>query len=168
MSERKSRSEKEREELRNEDPITGEAGSHPVGTGVGAALGGAATGAAAGAIAGPIGAAAGAVIGGVAGGLAGKAVAEHIDPTVESAYWRDEHRNRPYYNDAYTYDDYAPAYQVGWESYDPAADADWAAREQVARQRWEKEGGTMTWEDARLAAEDAYTRVSHRATNKPR
>ncbi len=66
--------------LRNEDPITGESGAHPVGVGVGTALGSAATGAAAGMVAGPVGTVAGAVIGGIVGGLAGKGVAENIDP----------------------------------------------------------------------------------------
>ncbi|WP_040769071.1 hypothetical protein [Novipirellula maiorica] len=165
-----ARTEEEREELRNEDPVTGEAGAHPVGTGLGAALGGAATGAAAGAVAGPVGTVAGAVIGGVAGGLAGKAVAEKIDPTVEVAYWRTEHQNRDYYNDQYSYDDYAPAYQAGWESFDPDVNEDWADRERIARQRWEEEGGAplMPWDDARPAAEDAYARVQNRTVNKPR
>src|SRR5688500_1459820 len=79
---------------RNEDPITGEPGSHPVGAGLGAAAGGAAAGAVAGAVGGPVGAAIGAVVGGVAGGLGGKAIAEHIDPTAEDAFWRDEYPNR--------------------------------------------------------------------------
>src|SRR5687768_6817048 len=81
---------------RNEDPITGEPGSHPVGTGLGAAVGGAAAGAAAGAVGGPVGAVVGAVAGGVAGGLGGKALAENIDPTVESEYWRSNYSTRPY------------------------------------------------------------------------
>lgn len=54
----------------NLDPITGEPGSHPIGTGVGAA-GGALTGAAIGAVAGPVGAAAGAVVGAIAGATIG-------------------------------------------------------------------------------------------------
>ena len=70
----------------NRDPITGEPGAHPVGTGLGTAAGGAAAGAAAGLAAGPVGAAVGAVVGGVAGGLAGKGIAESINPTVEEAY----------------------------------------------------------------------------------
>ena len=66
---------------RNEDLITGEPGSHPVGTGVGAA-GGVVTVATIGtAIGGPIGTIVGAVIGAIAGGLAGKAIAEELDPT---------------------------------------------------------------------------------------
>lgn len=73
----------------NRDPITGEEGSHPVGTGIGAAAGGAA-GAAAGAAtgaaigtagAGPIGTGVGAAVGAIAGGLAGHGAAEGLNPT---------------------------------------------------------------------------------------
>lgn len=159
----------EKAELRNEDAITGQPGSHPLGSGVGAAVGGAAAGAAAGALAGPIGTVAGALVGGVAGGLAGKAVAENIDPTVEVAFWRDEYQNRPYYNDSYQYDQYRPAYQSGWEAYRDDERDDWSTREAIARQRWENEGGSqyMTWDEARPAAMDAYSRVSTR-NRKPR
>src|SRR5436305_12601800 len=109
----------------NRDPVTGEPGAHPVGTGVGAAVGGAAAGvlggAAAGAVsgsaaAGPVGTVVGAVVGGVAGGLAGKGIAESIDPTAEDAYWRENYKTRPYYDSATSYDDYRPAYQYGWEA----------------------------------------------------
>lgn len=159
------------EELRNEDPITHQAGAHPVGSGVGAALGGAATGAVAGLAAGPVGAVAGAIIGGVAGGLAGKAVAESYDPTVEAAYWQNEYRNRPYYNKAHSYNHYSPAYRAGWEAYDADANEDWETREATARQGWENEGGAdyMTWDEARPAAKDAYSRVDDSRKNfKPR
>ena len=61
----------------NRDPITGEPGSHPVGTGVGA-TGGALAGAAAGSLAGPAGTVAGMLIGAVVGGMGGKAVAERV------------------------------------------------------------------------------------------
>ncbi len=64
----------------NRDPLTGEPGSHPVGTGVGA-LGAGAAGGAIGAVGGPIGAGIGAAVGAVIGGLGGKAAAEHFDPT---------------------------------------------------------------------------------------
>ena len=66
----------------NPDLITGEPGSHPIGTGVGAA-GGAAAGAAIGtAVGGPVGTVVGGIIGAVTGGLAGKDVAENLDPTL--------------------------------------------------------------------------------------
>jgi uncharacterized protein (TIGR02271 family) len=75
----------------NRDPISGEAGSHPVGTGIGAVAGGAggaAAGAAAGAAmgtagAGPIGTGIGAAVGAVVGGLAGHGAAEGLNPTNE-------------------------------------------------------------------------------------
>lgn len=100
----------------NPDPITGAPGSHPVGTGVGAA-GGAAAGAALGAVAGPVGAAVGVVIGAVAGGLAGKGVAEAVDPTAEDAYWREHHGSQPFAGRDRSYEDYAPAYRTGYESF---------------------------------------------------
>src|SRR5687768_3673012 len=101
---------KEKDE--NRDPITDAPGAHPVGVGVGAAGAGAA-GALIGSVAGPVGSAVGAVVGAVAGGLAGKGVAEAVNPTAEDAYWRDEYRNRPYYDAGTTYDEYAPAYRYG-------------------------------------------------------
>ena len=64
----------------NRDPITGEPGSHPVGTAAGAAALGTA-GAAAGAAAGPIGVGVGAAAGAVIGGLTGKAASEQFNPT---------------------------------------------------------------------------------------
>jgi len=64
----------------NPDPLSGAAGSHPIGTSIGAA-GGAAAGASIGAVAGPVGAAVGTLVGAVAGGLAGKGAAEAINPT---------------------------------------------------------------------------------------
>lgn len=106
---------------RNPDPITGAPGSHPTGVGIGAAAGGAtgvgaaiAAGALTGSVAGPIGTAIGAIVGAVAGGYAGKAIGEAHDPTEDDTYWRDEHKNRPYYKSDYDYDrDLAPAYRYG-------------------------------------------------------
>lgn len=95
----------------NRDPITGEPGSHPIGTGIGASAG-AATGAAIGAIGGPLGALIGGAIGAVMGGKAGSAAGEVFDPTGEETYWRNEgYTSASYYNNDYTYDrDYQPAY----------------------------------------------------------
>ena len=70
----------------NHDPVTGEPGAHPVGTGVGAATGGTVGAVIGGAVGGPVGAMVGAAVGGLAGGLAGKGVAESVNPTEEDAY----------------------------------------------------------------------------------
>ena len=123
MSTSKNKSETVRDE--NRDPISGEPGAHPVGTGLGAAGGGAAAGALGGAMAGPVGAAVGAVVGAVAGGLGGKAVAESIDPTAEDAYWRENFHTRPYADRSRRYDHYRPAYRYGWEARSLYSDKSW-------------------------------------------
>jgi phage tail tape-measure protein len=69
---------------RNVDPLTDEAGAHPVSTGIGAASGGAAGAAIGVAMGGVAGGVVGAVIGAVAGGLGGKSAGESIDPTPET------------------------------------------------------------------------------------
>ena len=145
----------------NPDPITGEPGSHPIGTGLGAAAGGAAAGAAAGAIGGPVGAVAGAIVGGVAGGLAGKGVAEQLDPTREDTYWRDEYRNREYYDEQVSYDTYAPAYRHGWEGRTRHDKRSWTEAEPELRRDWEatKHSSALAWEKARLASRDAWDRI---------
>ncbi len=150
-------------ELRNEDPLSGEAGAHPVGTGIGAAVGGATTGAIVGAVAGPVGTVAGTIVGGIAGGLAGKAVAEDYDPTVEVDYWRSQYANRPYYDRSRTFEHVEPAYRAGIEAYDPRTTATFEEREAIVRRQWEKyDSDALTWDDARPAAEDAYTRLARR------
>jgi hypothetical protein len=143
----------------NRDPLTGTPGAHPVGTGVGAAAGGAA-GAAIGMVAGPVGALAGAVVGAVVGGLAGKGVAEGVNPTAEDAYWRDNFVREPYYAMGRSYEDYSPAYRVGYEgrglyagSFDDA--------EPELRRSYETDRGTsrLEWEEARIASRAAWHRV---------
>jgi phage tail tape-measure protein len=152
----------------NRDPITGEPGAHPVGVGVGAAAAGAAAGAAGGAIGGPVGAAAGAVIGGIVGGLAGKDVAERIDPTVETAYWRENYRGRPYFDANTAYEEYHPAYEYGWESRSKYPDRNFDEVESHLARDWQKakSHANMTWDKAKYATKDAWERVSTPVSGK--
>ena len=149
----------------NRDPLSGEPGAHPLGTGLGAAGAGAATGALGGAVAGPVGAAIGAVIGAVAGGLAGKGIAESIDPTAEDSYWRENHASRPYADEAEGYDEYRPAYQYGWESRSLHADKSWNEIESDLQSGWSKARGksNLEWDRAKHATRDAWDRIG---TNK--
>lgn len=145
----------------NRDPISGEPGSHPVGTGLGAAAGGMAAGAAVGTVAGPVGTVAGAAVGAVVGGLAGKAAAEAIDPTVEEAYWREHYTSEPYYASGATFDDYAPAYRTGYEG--RAAVPGVRTFEEVERdleRKYNESKGTsrLRWDQARPAAHAAWHR----------
>jgi hypothetical protein len=109
-----------------------------------------------------VGAAVGAVVGGIAGGYAGKAVAEKIDPTAEAAYWRDEYRNRDYYDPALDYDtELAPAYQYGWEARGRHDSGDWDTVEADLKNEWKISRGesTLDWDRAMPATRDAWQRV---------
>jgi hypothetical protein len=140
------------DKARNPDPITGAPGSHPVGTGIGAAAGGAATGAAVGTFAGPAGTLAGAAVGAVVGGLVGKGIAEKVDPTLEDAYWRENHPRQSWAKDR-SYDDFRPAYQVGYEGYGEygATGRTFEESEAELRRRYERNRPNLSWDEARPA-----------------
>jgi hypothetical protein len=146
----------------NPDPITGEPGAHPVGTGVGAA-GGAAAGAVLGSVAGPVGTVIGGAVGAVAGGLAGKGAAESVNPTAEDSYWRENYSKSPSYKKDYTYDDYAPAYRTGYTGWERAraSGQSFDAYEPTLRSDYEKVKGKsrLNWEEAKSATRDAWHRV---------
>ena len=144
----------------NRDPISGAPGSHPVGTGVGA-TGGAVAGAAIGSVGGPVGAVVGGAIGAVVGGLAGKAGGEAVNPTVENEYWKKTYATEPYYNSKYQYDDYAPAYRLGYESRPRYMGKSWDEAQDSVRTEWERSKGTsrLAWDDAKHATKAAWHRV---------
>lgn len=154
---------KDSREALNADPITGEPGAHPIGTGVGAG-GGAVVGATVGLVAGPLGALVGGTIGAVVGGLAGSAAGEAIDPTHEEVYWRGAHSSAPYYTDQDNYDrDYASAYRIGYESRSQyGRDSQFEDAEPDMAQRWEAVKGEsrLKWADAKHAARQAWNRIS--------
>lgn len=153
----------------NADPITGEPGAHPVGTGVGAA-GGAVAGAAVGAVGGPVGAIVGGAVGAVVGGLAGKGAAEAVNPTEEEAYWRETAHTTPYYAETLTtysdldYErDYENAYRIGYEArpqYDSSTRFEDV--ESDLKLKWDHAKGLsrLTWNEARIAVKEAWDRAT--------
>lgn len=143
------------------DPITGEPGAHPLGTGLGAAVGGAAAGAVAGTVAGPVGTALGAAAGAIAGGLVGKAAAEEIDPTQPHDYWREHYASRWYVVGDSAYEDYASAYEYGSESALQFVGREFDDVESELVRNWEAVRGnsSLAWERARHAVRDAWNRV---------
>jgi hypothetical protein len=153
----------ERHELRdaNRDPITGEPGSHPIGTGIGAAAGGMAAGAAVGTVAGPIGTVVGAAVGAVVGGLAGKAAGEALDPTAEETYWKKRYVSEPYYQPGFTYDDYSPAYRTGYEGRVEHVGRKFDDVENALADSYNRTKGAskLGWEKAKEASRAAWNRV---------
>lgn len=154
---------KESREDLNADPITGEPGSHPIGTGIGG-VGGAAAGAAIGTMAGPLGTLIGGAIGAIVGGGVGHAAAEAIDPTREEAYWRAEHANADYYREGHDFDrDLHPAYAVGYSNRARyPAGARFEDHESDLERSWHEVKGEsrLEWNEARRASRDAWNRVS--------
>ena len=150
-------------DAQNPDPITGAPGAHPVGTGIGAATAGTA-GAALGTIAGgPIGGVIGAAVGSLVGGLAGKGVAEIIDPSAEETYWQGAHSQEPYYDPNYTFDDYRPAYRVGFGTFPEYVQLGrtFENSEEDLKSKFEKSKGKsrLEWEKARHATRAAWDRL---------
>lgn len=147
----------------------GKLGDHPVGGAVGAAVGataaaatvGAVEGAALGTVAGLPGMAAGVAIGGVIGALAGKEVAQLVNPNAEDAYWRNNYKNRTYFDSVTTYDSYAPAYRLGIEAYTTYVGRSFDEIEPQLGRQWETSRGDsrLTWDTAKLATRDAYERL---------
>jgi hypothetical protein len=134
-----------------------------VGGVTGGIAGGAAAGAAAGGMTGPVGAVVGAAIGAVVGAVAGRSM-KH-DPVVEDAYWRDNYSSRPYVTQGSSYDEYAPAYKYGADSYAKYPDRSFDDVEPDLSRDWGTARGksSLEWERAKHASRDAWHRVSNAA-----
>lgn len=147
---------------KNPDPLTGEPGSHPIGTGVGATGGGLTGAAIGGAVGGPVGAAIGAVVGGVAGAYSGKGVAEAVNPTVEEQYWRDNHSSQEWAGADSSYEHYAPAYRTGYEGVTKYVGKPYEQIEADLARDYEKNDANpaIPWDRAGPAVKAAWSRVS--------
>lgn len=150
---------RERKDERNPD----KEGSHPISTGVGAGAGGLAGAAAGSVVAGPAGTIIGAALGGIAGGAAGHNIGELVNPAQEEAYWRDNYRDQPYYAEGRGWDDYAPAYRLGYEGrirYDGRAYDD--VEDLLAADYMRLHDGGIGWDEVRPATRAAWDRVDAR------
>lgn len=136
---------------------------HSIGAGTGATAG-AATGAVVGAAAGPIGSAIGAVLGGIAGAKAGDSIAEYVNPTEFDDYWRKSYKNADYYNSRYTWDDYAPAYGLGYHARDTFRGDKFDDIDDRLEAAWEKTKGKsrMAYNEARAAVRDGWHHVERK------
>lgn len=145
---------------KNPDPITGEPGSHPVGTGVGAGSAGLAGAAIGTAVGGPVGGAIGLVAGAVAGAYGGRGVAEAVNPTQEEAYWRENHTSQPFATTG-DYEQFQPGYRTGYQGFAKHAGRNYDDVETDLAKDYEQEtGGTgLPWDQARHATRAAWARL---------
>ena len=89
-----------------------------------------------------------------------------VDPTTEDRYWRHHFHERPYVHADRGYDHYQPAYRMGWEAHEKHAGRDWKEVQPLLEEEWKNNPVTATsqiaWNDAKLAAEDAWNRLVER------
>jgi hypothetical protein len=85
-----------------------------------------------------------------------------INPTREDAYWQREFDKQPYYRPELSYDDYSPAYRVGYTG-PLRREGSFDALESDLRQDWQQVKGRsrLTWPQAREATRAAWERVAH-------
>ena len=149
----------ERDDLKKD--AGGMAGGAFVGGAVGGVAGGAMAGAAAGGLGGPAGAAIGAAVGAVAGALGGKAIADRINPAAEDEHWRTNYSSRPYVTSGSSYEDYRPAYKLGYERYPDYHGRSFEEAEPELQREWDSRRGNsrLAWNDAKHATRDAFNRT---------
>src|SRR5262245_40954918 len=105
---------KDREDKKD---VAGIVGGAFAGGAAGGVAGGAMAGGTAGGLGGPAGAAIGAAVGAVAGAIGGKAIASRINPDAEEQHWRANYSAQPYVAPGSRFEDYGPAYRLGYERY---------------------------------------------------
>jgi hypothetical protein len=117
-----------------------------------------------GTVAGPVGTIAGAAVGAVVGGVAGHSVAKAVNPSVEDAYWRENHRRQSYF-DGRAYDDYGLAYRTGYEGYAQYGIMGGAFEDREAdlRRRYEATHPKLAWDQARPASRAAWQRLQEQS-----
>jgi hypothetical protein len=99
---------------------------------------------------------------GAAAALTGRRSDNKIDPAAEEQYWHEQHMNEPYYDAAYSFEDYLPAYRAGWEGRTrfPNRSFEEVERDLEREYSWNRGGSRLLWQDARRAMRAAWDHVS--------
>ncbi len=84
-----------------------------------------------------------------------------INPTAEEAYWREAYRSEPYYRSEFTYEDYGPAYRVGYTG-PVRRNGEFEQLEGELRNDFDRVRGKsrLRWEEAREATRAAWRRAT--------
>ena len=84
-----------------------------------------------------------------------------VDTRAEETYWRSAYEKEPYYNKSYGYDDYSPAYQLGYESRSRYMGRSYDEVEGDLSADWDRTKGKskLMWNDAKNAVRAAWHRV---------
>jgi hypothetical protein len=103
----------------------------------------------------------GGAIGALAAGGVLQGPAASLDAADERVYWQDHYRNASYYDPAYDFDDYEPAFAFGGAARRRDS-GDWDSVEARLAGEWEQVKGKsrMAWEHAKSAVRAAWDRAS--------
>ena len=84
-----------------------------------------------------------------------------VDSNAEEAYWRQNFVNRPYVTEGTSFTEYKPAYRYGADAHSRHPGKSFDEAEAELEQDWDRFKGTssLTWDQAKLAARDAWHRV---------
>ncbi len=87
-----------------------------------------------------------------------------INPTAEDAYWRQAFEDEPYFQPGMRYDDYSPAYRVGYTG-PLRREGNFGSLDEELQQDWHRVKGRsrLTWPQARPAVRAAWDRVADHA-----
>jgi len=89
-----------------------------------------------------------------------------VDPAAEDDYWRRHWNSRPYTDRDRDYEHYRPAYRLGWESRHRYPDRSWEELEPHLANEWDRHRdrgrASLKWDEARLAARDAWRRLEQK------
>jgi hypothetical protein len=141
---------------------------HILGAGAAAVAGGA-TGAAIGAaVAGPVGLAVGAAAGGALGAVIGDRAAEARDKRGDLGHFQQIYLDMPYFVDGMTWDDYAPAYRYGLDTWRTHGGRAFADAEAELEAGWGRAGDAsrLGWAHARSAVEHSWRELAQSARSR--
>ena len=81
-------------------------------------------------------------------------------PDTEMSYWRDSYSGEPYVEKGREFQDYSPAYEMGWTSYSTYG-GEFDAADRVLANDWEMRKGAsgLSWDQARPASRAAWQRA---------
>lgn len=86
-------------------------------------------------------------------------------PGAEADYWRRSFTDEPYFDQAKSFEDYGPAYELGWTGYNMYG-GEFDTADRVLANDWAIQKGisTLSWNEARPACRAAWQRA-HNATS---
>ncbi len=88
------------------------------------------------------------------------------DLSKEEAYWREQHPQQPYADKKLSYEEYAPAYRIGYEGFHKYRGKKYDEIEDDLALDYQRNraGAALPWDHARHAVRAAWAKVSNDIT----